>query len=190
MMANKSLAAALLLAALCVGAKAAETCGPEKLGVSRTHFGRRRPAPRPQKLSSNPRPARSRSGADLRRRPLGPDAAHPGGFGRRMRQGDILRHRPQRRRPARSGPPRNRRGPYGRQPFFFAPAGDEQDALRSRDGRHRARRGGGGQGGRRQVDEILPLSRLCRFARRFWPLSRRRTCRCSEPICGPPTGPR
>jgi peptidoglycan-N-acetylglucosamine deacetylase len=36
MMANKSLAAALLLAALCVGAKAAETCGPEKLGVSRT----------------------------------------------------------------------------------------------------------------------------------------------------------
>ena len=36
MMANKTLAAALLLAALCVGAKAAETCGPEKLGVSRT----------------------------------------------------------------------------------------------------------------------------------------------------------
>jgi peptidoglycan/xylan/chitin deacetylase (PgdA/CDA1 family) len=36
MMANKSLAAALLLAALCIGAKAAETCGPEKLGVSRT----------------------------------------------------------------------------------------------------------------------------------------------------------
>jgi peptidoglycan/xylan/chitin deacetylase (PgdA/CDA1 family) len=36
MMAKKSLAAALLLAALCVGAKAAETCGPEKLGVSRT----------------------------------------------------------------------------------------------------------------------------------------------------------
>jgi peptidoglycan/xylan/chitin deacetylase (PgdA/CDA1 family) len=35
-MANKSLAAALLLAALCMGAKAAETCGPEKLGVSRT----------------------------------------------------------------------------------------------------------------------------------------------------------
>ena len=36
MLANKSLAAALLLAALCVGSKAAETCGPEKLGVSRT----------------------------------------------------------------------------------------------------------------------------------------------------------
>jgi peptidoglycan-N-acetylglucosamine deacetylase len=34
MMANKALTAALLLAALCVGAKA-ETCGPEKLGVSR-----------------------------------------------------------------------------------------------------------------------------------------------------------
>jgi len=35
-MTNKSLAAALLLAALCVGAKGAETCGPEKLGVSRS----------------------------------------------------------------------------------------------------------------------------------------------------------
>jgi peptidoglycan/xylan/chitin deacetylase (PgdA/CDA1 family) len=36
MMANKTLTAALVLAALCGGAKAGETCGPGTLGVSRT----------------------------------------------------------------------------------------------------------------------------------------------------------
>ncbi len=141
------LIAGTLAVALCGGARA-EPCGPQMIGVSRTisvgapvHVGLKT---YPQTLDlkdhevvltfdDGPAPTTSRVLAALEAQ---------------CAKATFFLDRPQRRRHAGAGAPRDRRRRHGRQPFLQS-SDIAQPAARKGHGQYRRRRGGGGQGVRR-----------------------------------------
>ena len=115
-----------------------------------------------------------------------------GGAQARMRAGDLLPARPQRRRASGAGAPGAGRGPHRRAPHLFASAAEpyEPDRRRGRD-RPRLRRGRRRalwQGRRGADDAVLPLSGLCLQPGAARPPASGAASRCSAPTSGRATG--